>query len=124
MASFIDRAIGWIDPAAGLRRTLARRAMTKARAYEGANSSADGWIPRRQGASANADHRADAPMLRARARSLVQNNPYAAKALSCLVSNIVGEGITPASRASDDKSRACGISRPAFMNERIAVGAV
>lgn len=104
--ALIDRAIGWFDPAAGLRRALSRRALGKVRAYEGANVGADGWVPRRQGASANADHRADAPMLRARARSLVQNNPYAAKALGCLVSNVVGEGIIPHSRAADDKTRA------------------
>jgi lambda family phage portal protein len=102
--ALIDRLVSWFDPAAGLRRALSRRAMHKVRAYEGA-STADGWVPRRQGASANADHRADAAMLRARARSLVQNNPYAAKALACLVSNVVGEGITPASRAVDDKTR-------------------
>jgi lambda family phage portal protein len=103
--SLVDRAIGWFDPAAGLRRALSRRALAKVRAYEGANVGADGWVPRRQGASANADHRADAPMLRARARSLVQNNPYAAKALSCLVSNVVGEGIIPSSRATDTKTK-------------------
>lgn len=104
--SLVDRVVGWVNPAAGLRRALSRRALSRVRAYEGANAGADGWIPRRQGASANADHRADAPMLRARARSLVQNNPYAAKALACLVSNVVGEGITPASRAADERTRA------------------
>jgi len=103
--TLLDRAIGWVAPAAGLRRALARNAIAKVRAYEGA-SIKDGWIPRRSGASANADHSADSRMLRARARSLVQNNPYAAKALSCLVANVVGEGILPASRATDEKTRA------------------
>jgi len=103
--SLLDRAIGWIAPATGLRRAMARNAMARVRAYEGA-SVKDGWIPRRGGASANADHIADARMLRHRARSLVQNNPYAAKALNCLVANIVGEGILPTSRAADDKTRA------------------
>lgn len=103
--SLLDRVVGWVDPSAGLRRAMARRSLAKVRAYEGANSAGDGWIPRRTGASANADHRADAVMLRARARSLVQNNPYAAKAISCLVSNIVGEGIMPSSRAADEKTR-------------------
>lgn len=102
--TLLDRAIGWVDPAAGLRRAMARNAMVKVRAYEGA-SVKDGWIPRRSGASANSDHASDSRMLRARARSLVQNNPYAAKALACLVSNIVGEGITPSSRAADEKTR-------------------
>lgn len=102
--SVLDRAIGFFAPAAGLRRALARHAIAKVRAYEGA-SIKDGWIPRRSGASANADHAADSTMLRSRARSLVQNNPYAAKALTCLVSNVVGEGIMPSSRAADAKTR-------------------
>lgn len=103
--SLLDKVIGLVDPVAGLRRAMARRSLNKVRAYEGANVGADGWIPRRSGASANSDHRVDAPMLRSRARSLVQNNPYAAKALSSLVSNVVGEGITPVSRAVDDRTR-------------------
>jgi lambda family phage portal protein len=103
--TWIDRLIGFFDPSAGLRRVLARKALIKTRAYEGA-SLKDGWIPRRSGASANADHQGDAVMLRSRARSLVQNNPYAAKALACLVSNIVGDGITPEWEAADERTAA------------------
>lgn len=102
--SLLDKIVGWAAPATGLRRALARRALSQVRAYEGA-STKDGWIPRRAGASANADQSADGSMLRNRARSLVQNNPYAAKALSCLVANVVGEGILPVSRAADEKTR-------------------
>ena len=93
---WLDRVISYFAPVAGLKRVAARRSLT--RAYEGA-STKDGWIPRRSGASADADHHADAKMLRARARSLVQNNPYARKALDGLVANVVGEGIVPESRA-------------------------
>jgi lambda family phage portal protein len=95
---WIDRIIGYFSPAAGLKRIAARRTLSRVRAYEGA-SVKDGWIPRRAGASPDADHAADAPMLRHRARSLVQNNPYACKALDSLVANVVGEGIVPESRA-------------------------
>lgn len=102
--TLLDRALSYFAPTAGLRRAMARNALAKVRAYEGA-SVKDGWIPRRSGASANADHAADGAMLRHRARSLVQNNPYAAKALSCLVANVIGEGILPASRAVDEKTR-------------------
>jgi lambda family phage portal protein len=101
----LDRAISYFAPANALRRALARRAIAQVRAYEGA-SIKDGWIPRRSGASANADHYADGAMLRARARSLVQNNPYAAKALNAIVSNTIGEGILPKSRAADERTRA------------------
>jgi len=93
---WLDRVISYFAPVSGLKRIAARRSLT--RAYEGA-STKDGWIPRRGGASANADHAADSRMLRNRARSLVQNNPYARKALDGLVANVVGEGIVPESRA-------------------------
>lgn len=98
--SLLDKAIAVFAPARALRRVMARQALGKAvaRAHEGA-SLKDGWIPRRAGAGPNADHAADAPMLRHRARSLVQNNPYARKALDSLVANVVGEGIVPESRA-------------------------
>lgn len=95
---WLDRIISYLAPTAGLRRIAARQSLLRARAYEGA-STKDGWIPRRGGASANADHAADSRMLRNRARSLVQNNPYARKALDALVANVVGEGLIPESRA-------------------------
>lgn len=102
--TWLDRVVGYFSPTAGLRRQAARRSMHRLRAYEGA-SVKDGWIPRRSGASANADHASDARMLRARARSLVQNNPYARKALDSLVANVVGEGIIPESRARTQRLR-------------------
>lgn len=93
-ASLIDKFVGAINPDAGLRRLRAREML--ARAYEGA-SLKDGWRPKRGGASANTDHRADAATLRTRARSLVQNVPYVARAIESLVANTVGTGITPRS---------------------------
>ncbi len=75
-----------------------KKAAAKTRAYEGA-SPRDGWRPRRAGASANTDHRADATPLRVRARALVQNVPYIARGLQALVSNVIGTGISPRSLA-------------------------
>lgn len=100
--NLVDRVIGWLDPAAGLKRHHQRRLLQ--RAYEAANPR-DGWRPRRQGASANADHAADAAALRAKARALVQNVPYLASALRGLVSYTVGTGIV---------SRAVGRNADAF----------
>ena len=97
-ANLLDRLIGVINPGAGLRRMRERDML--ARAYEGA-SQKDGWRPRRPGASANTDHRADAATLRTRARALVQNSPYISRGLESLVANIVGTGITPRSLASN-----------------------
>lgn len=93
-SSVLDRLIGLFSPDAGLRRLRARNLL--ARAYEGA-SQRDGWKPRRGGASANADHAADATTLRTRARALVQNSPYIARGLDSLVANVIGTGITPRS---------------------------
>jgi lambda family phage portal protein len=90
--NIIDRVIGFFDPRAGLRRTVARELLS--RAYEGA-SKKDGWKPRRPGASANADHQEDAEPLRIRSRSLQQNVPYIAQGMRALVAQTVGTGITP-----------------------------
>lgn len=97
-ANLLDRLIGIVAPDTGLRR-LRSRALLE-RAYEGA-SPRDGWRPRRPGASANTDHRADAATLRVRARALVQNSPYISRGLESLVSNIIGTGISPRSLASN-----------------------
>jgi lambda family phage portal protein len=90
--TLLDRLIGWVSPDAGLRRKRARTLL--ARAYEGA-ARTDGWRPRRAGASANADHAADARELRIRARAMVQNVPYIARGVQALVSAAIGTGIEP-----------------------------
>jgi lambda family phage portal protein len=95
----IDRLVGYFDPAAGVRRALQRRQLQ--RAYEAA-SPRDTWRPRRQNASANADHAADAATLLAKARTLVQNVPYVRAGLDGLVNYTVGTGII--SRAVDTKA--------------------
>lgn len=92
MSNAVDKLVGYFNPRAGLRRHYLRDAL--ARAYEGA-SKRDGWRPRRAGASANADHAADAAELRARSRALVQNVPYIAQGLRSLVAQTVGGGIEP-----------------------------
>lgn len=98
----IDRLVGWLNPGAGLRRVAQRQALT--RAYEAA-APKDKWRPRRAGASADADHRADAAVLRAKARSLYQNVPYIRAGIEGLVSYTIGTGIV---------SRAMGRDADAF----------
>lgn len=90
----LDRVIGYFAPERALRRARARVALSAVRAYEGAARS-DGWRVRRAGASADADHAADARELRNRVRSLVQNVPYIARSLNALVSAAIGTGIVP-----------------------------
>lgn len=92
MANLIDKLVGWVSPQAGIARHFARQRL--ARAYEAA-SPRDSWRPRRPGASANADHQADAPALRAKSRALYQNVPYMTSGMEGLVAATIGSGITP-----------------------------
>lgn len=87
----LDRAIGWLNPAAGLRRYFDRQRLT--RAYLAA-APGDSWRPRRANASANADHSADAATLRGKSRALIQNVEYIAAGMNARVAHIVGTGIT------------------------------
>lgn len=90
-ANVLDQLIGFFDPSRGLRRVVDRTRLQ--RAYEAA-SPRDTWKPRRSGASAQADHMADATILRNKARALVQNVPYIAAGMDALVANVIGTGIT------------------------------
>src|SRR5512134_843204 len=99
--NWIDRAIGVVAPGAGLRRARQRQAMAiLARAYEGAKLGrrTEGWVA--AGTGANAEIAPAIARLRDRARDLVRNNPYAAKAVGALVSNMVGTGLMPRARAT------------------------
>ena len=98
----LDRAIGLVAPAAALRRAQARAGIAMlARAYEGARIGrrTEGWVV--AGTSANAEIGTAIARLRDRTREQVRNNPYAAKAVSAVVSNLVGTGIMPRARAGD-----------------------
>ena len=100
--NWLDRAIGAVAPGAGLRRARQRQAMgILARAYEGARQGrrTEGWIA--AGTGANAEIAPAIARLRDRSRDLVRNNPYAAKAVQALVSNMIGTGLMPRARAAD-----------------------
>ena len=88
-------------PQAGLRRARHRAAIaTLARSYEGARRGrrTEGWVV--AGTSANAEIGTALSRLRDRSRDLVRNNPYAAKAVQAVVSNLVGTGILPRARSA------------------------
>ncbi len=70
-------------------------APARARTYQAALPSRQGdpWITGQR--SADAEIYGEARTLRDKSRALVRNNPFAAKAVGSLVSNIVGEGIVP-----------------------------
>ncbi len=90
----LDRLIGWVNPAAGLKRARARSALSLVREYEGAKTGrrTGGWTT--GSTSANAEIGPALSTLRNRSRSLIRDNPYAAKACASYVANIVGTGIT------------------------------
>ncbi len=105
--NLLDRAIGLVAPAAALRRAQARAGLAMlARAYEGARIGrrTEGWVV--AGTSANAEIGTAIARLRDRTRDLVRNNPYAAKAVQAVVSNLVGTGILPRARSGDAKGNA------------------
>jgi lambda family phage portal protein len=98
--NWIDRAIGAVAPGTALRRLRQRQALgLMQRAYEGARAGrrTEGWVTGASGA--NTEIAPALPRLRERSRDLVRNNPYAAKAVNALVSNLVGTGIVPRARA-------------------------
>lgn len=103
--TWLDRAIGWIDPEAGLRRIAARVAADQfreaTRAYDAARRGRrnDGWTA--TGTSANSEIGPSLQTIRANSRALVRNNPYAARAAMALAGNIVGAGITPRPMTAD-----------------------
>lgn len=91
-ATWLDRAIGWVVPARGARRVQARKMMS-ALSYDGAQSGrrTDGWAT--TSSSADSESGTALVKLRDRARDLVRNNPYAARAVDVKVSNTIGAGI-------------------------------
>lgn len=105
--NFLDRVISAVAPERGAKRLRARLAeQVLTRGYDGAQvgRNTDGWTA----ASTSADneiYRAGS-RLRDRSRDLVRNDPYALKAVDVLISNIIGEGITPRPRTGDkDKNK-------------------
>ncbi len=101
---WLDDLIGVFAPQTALKRTWARTVMQSVkRQYEGAKTGrrTDGW--KATGTSANTEIHAANARLRNRARDLVRNNPYAAKAVEVFVSNSIGTGILPQARTGNPK---------------------
>ena len=100
--NWLDRTLGYVAPAIVLRRARQRAAIAMlARSYEGARVGrrTEGWVV--AGTSANAEIGTALSRLRDRSRDLVRNNPYAAKAVQAVVSNLIGTGILPRARSGD-----------------------
>lgn len=91
--NILDRVIGWLAPQWGANRARAR---AMARHYEAASFGrrTDGWSRLTTDANSAAGLMA-LPILRAQARDLVRNNPWARHGLRRIVANTVGWGIRP-----------------------------
>lgn len=103
--SLIERAVAALAPGAAAKRLAARIALEQlqvmAREYQGASRGRNTANWRARNSSANAEIEVSAPILRARSRDLVRNNPIAANGVQILVSNLVGTGITPRADTGD-----------------------
>lgn len=104
--NWLDRIIGWFDPARASRRVHARMSMAAAErfAYEAARRTrrTSGWLAPNTGP--NAEIAGAAERLRARSRDLVRNNSFAARAVAAIAQNAVGTGIvarTPVRRVAE-----------------------
>lgn len=106
-ATWIDRAIGYFAPAAGLRRMRARVAADiLARHYEAASSTrrTQGW--RRTAGDASAVIGPALAALRMAARDLVRNNGHARAAIRTICDHVVGWGITAKPAMKDKRAAA------------------
>lgn len=91
--NLLDRFIGWIAPQWGANRARAR---AMARHFEAASSGYRAEGRYRLGTDANAAQAGNAlNVLRAQARDLVRNNPWARNGLRQIVADTVGWGIRP-----------------------------
>lgn len=101
----LDQFIASFNPQAAVRRQRARLQLDALRRYDGASRGrrTDGW--KTQGTSADAAAAPFLPDLRNRSRDLVRNNPYAAKAVQVIVSNVIGTGIIAQAKAKRSRRR-------------------
>ena len=92
--NWLDRALGAVAPRVQLRRTRARIADLVLRHYEGAASGRRTQNWNRSGADGRSAMAPAAGRVRAVARDLVRNNPYAEAAVATIVDHTVGWGLT------------------------------
>lgn len=93
--NFVDRAISYLWPKAGLDRLRARAMLSLAGGYTGARrdkAQLSRWNPR--GGSPDSDLIPDLPALRQRSRDLSRNEAVATGAIGTTVSHVVGTGLS------------------------------
>lgn len=95
MTNVLDKLIFYFSPGWGMKRAQTRAALSMVRSYDGAKLGrrGAGWVT--GGQSANAEIGPGLAALRNRSRDLIRNNPYAARAISAWVANVIGTGVMP-----------------------------
>lgn len=96
LTTWLDRAIGWVSPLAGMQRQVARQSLdTMLGGYDAARQDKAAfrtWHPR--GLSPDAAFLPDSRPLRARSADLARNAPLAKGAIETNVTAVVGSGLT------------------------------
>lgn len=100
--NLLDRVIAAVSPRAGAQRARARLALDAIRAYEAGRQTGRTRRWRASDSGPNAEVGPHLARLRARARQMVRDNPYAARTVSILAAHQVGYGIRPRSNTGDD----------------------
>lgn len=93
--NIVDTVINYLAPEAAYRRAAYRKASEELFSYDAAKTGrrTEGWYS--SGTDANVEIGAGLQKVRDRSRDLVRNNPYAAKAISEIKTNVVGTGAVP-----------------------------
>lgn len=97
MVNFIDNAMAFLNPKAGLERAIARAKYEKVRAYEAGTKSrrGDGWSDSGNGGNQNTDIAKYGKTIRERAINDYKNNSNSFGAIRTITNNVVGTGIMP-----------------------------
>jgi lambda family phage portal protein len=99
----LDHIVSWFAPARAARRSYARKVYSRGvRSYDGAKKDRtnSNWTPANR--SPDLELLSDAATIRARARDLVRNNAYARGIINALVRNVIGCGIVPQARITNE----------------------
>lgn len=103
-ANWLDRAIGFVSPEAGLRRMQSRlRMVAMARGFEAVKMTRRREGPRAPGTSVNSELRGALAVLRNASREAIRNSGYARKAIRSLVTKSIGTGIVPRPKTGNPK---------------------
>ncbi|MBK3798634.1 phage portal protein [Azospirillum brasilense] len=113
-ATWLDRAIAWVAPQAGVGRLTARMQFAAAGGYDGARDRRNRRPAGGAGGPQTGPDQAllpDLPELRAQCQELMRNAPIARGAINTKVTSVIGSGLVP--QAEVDRAvlqRALGVS--------------